>query len=322
MKRVLILILALTLICSTFAFFGCKKKDAQTDKADSGQQNAADATTQQNIPTSQSGTQTKGIELTGEETLVYSGYINTYSCGEWEYSYRTDDNIAINNYTGTQRNITVPSKIRGHDVVAITRFESSSVEILHLPDTIISIGSSSFRRNKTLKELYCGNSLKSIYADAFAGCTTLEKIVLPSSLETLETSAFYGCGLKRLTVPCSLKTCGAYVFENIQSLTSVIFEEGTTVIYDIFHECPNIEYLVIPASVETIYNSPFYCNTSNPSRLTGIRFLGNAPEILGTDAEPFGPANPNITIYYPANATGWDTTPLGELYTLTPYQPE
>ena len=319
MKRVLAFVLALLLICSTLVFaFGCDKQDAQTDEASNEQQNqAADASgnTQQDT---QSNDQQSSLH---EVVLNQNGSYIEYGYGDWKYRYVGEKdgvrNIGLLGYTGQAKDLTVPATINGNRVTAVISFKDNGVEILRLPDSVVILEINCCARNQSLKELYCGNGLQRIGQQAFNDCSALEKVVFSSQLTGIGSGAFLNCKLQTITIPAGA-SIGLDAFANNTTLTSITFEDGVTTITESFTNCCNIQTLTIPASVTQINGSPFY---HPQSRLTSVRFLGNAPT-FSNGAEPFGPANPDITIYYPANATGWNTTALGELYTLTPYQPE
>ena len=92
------------------------------------------------------------------------------------------------------------------------------------------------------------------------------------------------------------------------SLSEITFSEGLKSIggYATFWYCADKNF-TIPASVERL-GTPF-------GEVEEITFLGNPPAGLGEN--PFsGEILP--TIYYDPATTGWDITPLREIYSLIP----
>lgn len=96
------------------------------------------------------------------------------------YTYITEDGEAIlTGYTGTEKNVSLPSEIDGVKVTSIGKetFRNTALEAVVLPDSIQSIG-----------------------WFAFSGCSNLKSIAIPSSVKIIEYGAFDGCS--SLTIYC------------------------------------------------------------------------------------------------------------------------
>ena len=90
------------------------------------------------------------------------------------YNYEIgDDGITITEYTGSSKEVTIPSKISGTKV--------------------ISIGSKAFKDNTKLKSVVVSSGVKVINKSAFSGCENLESVSLGVNLETVKKNAFNGC---------------------------------------------------------------------------------------------------------------------------------
>ena len=320
MKRVLILILVLTLIGSIFAFFGCEKKDAET-----GEQENTDAVNEQD----------------DEEPYV------TPDGADFRYE-ATEGGVTITAYTGTEKRIAIPSTINGKTVICIDVFNSETVQYLKIADSVTSILptafqnnhtiveltfgsgieeilSSAFRGLKTLQKVRIGNNTKTIQNEAFFQCSALDTVILPQGLTTIGNYAFSECNLLSITIPGTVKEIGGGAFSYNRYLSNVVFEEGVNFQTQnnilsgqgMFYTCPALETLVVPASVTDISDTTFL--TGDVCNLKTIRFLGDAPRAVLHNS--FTPQK-QVIAYYPADAAGWDTTTIAELYTLTPYQPE
>ena len=335
MKRVFTFALALLFVCSTLVFaFGCDKKDAQTDETSNEQQNqTADAGNEQQED---------------EEPAV------TPDGADFRYE-ATESGVTITAYTGTEKRIAIPSTIDGKAVVGIQSFgitnddyDINVVEYLEIPNSVTNISNRAFAQNKTLVKIKIGNGVTTIpyrafYAcnklktvtlgpnvrtisnEAFMSCGVLESVNFPNGLTTIGSAAFEFCDLKSISLPNSIRVIEEFAFTCNVNLHTVTLAEGIQVYNSTNTSCLNgpfggdisLEILIIPASVTTIADSFFNTSRGNTaSNLKTIRFLGNAPSVIRTDASI---VDKSIILYYPANATGWDTTRLADLYTLTPY---
>ncbi len=132
-----------------------------------------------------------------------------------------------------------------------------------------------------------------IGANAFKGCSTLSDIKMSDNIYTIDSSAFSGC----------------------TNLTNVVFGSGITNIRDsVFNACSSLKGIAIPAGVISIGSSVF----ANCSNLTAVYFAGNAP----TPAPAFLFQNAtNVTVYYRAGTTGWESTFAGRPTVLWVEQP-
>lgn len=119
----------------------------------------------------------------------------------------------ITEYTGSDADVSIPSKIGS--------------------DTVTAIGSGAFAGNTDIEYVYMPPSVTQIGQEAFADCTSLSAVSLPSSLETVGIGAFYGCsGLTAVSVPDGTKTIGDEAFARCSSLRSVTIPSSVTSISD------------------------------------------------------------------------------------------
>lgn len=192
-------------------------------------------------------------------TVSYAEATDTYSVivSEYSYSYLTDQDIDINNYYGTDRDLVIPNDLYGRKVKQISSLGSlENVKTIFLPDSLNSIASTVFNGATELKAIYvdddnrsfvskegilfsangekvirCPISIdnKNIFLDetvteiesySFANCD-LQSIILPNSVHTISSYAFSGNSFTTLTIPESVTTLQRNSFENCRQLQTV-----------------------------------------------------------------------------------------------------
>lgn len=219
------------------------------------------------------------------------GYIQWYKT-DFEFTDGTEkDTVMITGYNGTDKDVKIPSKIRGKKVTKMDSlvFEDSDITSVEIGDNITYIGKSCFRGCKSLKSVKLGKNVKNIDEGCFDACSSLEKIVFPASLEQLGISLFSGCtalkevkfesdeyftiqdgvvfssDMKTLILALPYAKLGAYVcpesvteiydgaFYGCTSLTGFTFSNSvTTVPRAIFALCTSLKELVIPETITKI----------------------------------------------------------------------
>ncbi|MGM9969563.1 MAG: leucine-rich repeat domain-containing protein [Anaeroplasma sp.] len=106
-------------------------------------------------------------------------------------------------------------EIRGKMVVILgCSQEETDIE---LPDEIeglpvSKIETNAFSEMENIKRIVIPGSVKVIGSYAFASCPNLETIVLEEGVESIEDWAFISCGIKKISLPETLKTVGANAF--------------------------------------------------------------------------------------------------------------
>lgn len=149
--------------------------------------------------------------------------------------------------------------------------------------------------------------LKGLNERVFYGCESLTKVILPPNLQTIDSCLFYGCrSLREIAIPDSVTKLGHNVFNGCRNLTTmyanerrygvlffpeslesigdrcfvhcrflhtVIFHNGIGNIElgnNIFYNCPNLEYVLLPKSVRPhdlfpVDETPRYVFSSEPN---------------------------------------------------------
>lgn len=99
---------------------------------------------------------------------------DTKQSGVYEYTINEQDGTAaIEKYNGSEKSVSVPSKLDGYTVTAIGEnsfANCTSVETVTVPNTVTQIGK-------------C----------AFFGCTSMTEISIPESVSSIEAGVFYKC---------------------------------------------------------------------------------------------------------------------------------
>lgn len=78
-------------------------------------------------------------------------------------------------------------------------FYNSGLVNVVIPDNVVNIGESAFRKSKDLVSVQLPDQLNRIYKYAFMDCTSLKSLYLPAGIEFIGNAAFAGCtGLEKI----------------------------------------------------------------------------------------------------------------------------
>ena len=142
--------------------------------------------------------------------------------------------------------------------------ESTNVEELILPNTLITIGEKMFYRSE-LKSVVISANVTTIENIAFWDCSKLTTVTFEkgSQLKTIGHNAYYECtSLTSIEIPASVETIGNTAFSDCSSLATVTFEKGSrlkTIGNNAYYRCTSLTSIEIPASVETIEKKRHSC---------------------------------------------------------------
>ena len=167
--------------------------------------------------------------------------------------------------------------------------ESTNVEELILPNTLITIGEKMFYRSE-LKSVVISANVTTIENIAFWDCSKLTTVTFEkgSQLKTIgggySSSYYHGAfsdcsSLTSIEIPASVETVEAAAFSDCSQLATVTFEKGSQLkiigggysssyYYGAFLGCSSLTSIEIPASVETIEATAF----KRCSKLTTVTF--------------------------------------------------
>lgn len=123
-----------------------------------------------------------------------------------------------------------------------------------IPNSVTKIGEGAFFDCRNLSEIIIPNSVTYIEHDAFSGCHSLTSIIIPNSVTTIGLDAFIACtSLKSIEIPSSLTKIGLGTFYFCKSLKSIKLPNSITEIGSwAFENCQALNSIVIPHSVQKI----------------------------------------------------------------------
>lgn len=151
---------------------------------------------------------------------------------DFEYEIK-DGEIIITEYIGSERVISIPSKIEERPVTVIgsKAFEKYDLISVVIPDTVTEIKSEAFRDCVCLETIKFSEQLKIIGDKAFYNCEVLASVDLPKNLEWIGDDAFDRCNsLATIELPENVRFSILYV-EYYQKL-EYPFWPGTTIIVE------------------------------------------------------------------------------------------
>ncbi|MBR5121688.1 MAG: leucine-rich repeat domain-containing protein [Oscillospiraceae bacterium] len=231
---------------------------------------------------------------------------------DFEYAIDQSKYAVIKKYIGSSKNVVIPNEIDGYPVrgIGIGAFEENAlIEEVVIPDSVEMILNYAFHNCTSLKSVKFGKNVEDIFIGAFLGCVSLEEVILPENMKRIDSRAFWECtSIKKLFINKNIEYIGD-AFTN-SPIKELIIEDGVKSLgcYASFWGAELTE-VVIPESVEWVREYSFN------EKLEKVTFLGDAPEKV--DDYPFGIGD--VTIFYPKDSKGWDTTPLKDTYTLVAY---
>ena len=281
---------------------------------------------------------------------VENGIAITASAAETygNFQYETEnDTVIITKYTGSDKNLTIPSEINGKSVTSIgnSAFSwRSRLTSVTIPDSVKSIGDSAFYYCSSLTSVTIPNSVTSIGEYVFTDCPSLTSITIPDSVTSIGDAAF-NCYVNvgnnntqyssedgvlfnknkthiimcpkekngQYIIPDSVTSIDNYAFSDCKNLTSITIPDSVTTIGDsAFSGCSSLQNIDIPAGVTSIGDYAFNCcsGLTNITIPDGVTAIGN-----GTFSDCSGLTN--ITIPDGVTAIGyqafWGCTSLKSL---------
>ena len=229
----------------------------------------------------------------------------------------TGDEATITGYTGSAKNIVIPSELGGKPVTAIADkafYEYKTLNI-YIPKTIKTIGEDAFPIGSDETRFICYEGTENEWANIavqkgnggldpeHAGfypwfrlyeCNLSGDMVYQASDDAATLVRYFGSDSK-VDIPAELggkpvTSIGVYAFWNCRSLTKVTIPEGVTSIGDCaFQSCISLTEVNIPKSVETIGDEAFEtCDSLTevtiPEGVTSIgvyafQFCNSLPEV-------------------------------------------
>jgi hypothetical protein len=163
--------------------------------------------------------------------MVSSGFSQTYTDGEWNYTLNENSEATITSYNGPGGAVTIPSDINGNSVKQVGSghapvfvLGSANVASVSMPDSVTSVAPSAFEDCRDLTSVVFGTGLASIQDSAFRGCVSLRSFEIPDGVIMIGAGAFEGCtNLELVVLGSGLQEVGGMAFAHCASLKTLIF---------------------------------------------------------------------------------------------------
>lgn len=192
-------------------------------------------------------------------SLCLAATLNAATFGDYEYELiNSDTEVEITGYTGSDTDIIIPNPIDEKFVTSIgeSAFDSSGVETVVFPDTLITIGEEAFYES-SLTSISLPNSVTTLGEAAFEGCAAVTSLVLSENLESIPYGAFSQLAIESVVIPEKVTSLGDYAFSNCNLLNSVSLPSQLESIGRRCFRVTDINQISIPASVITISSESF-----------------------------------------------------------------
>ena len=163
--------------------------------------------------------------------------------------------------------------------------ENTEIKDLVIPNSVTSIGHSTFSGCSGLTSITIPNSVTSIGSYAFYNCSGLTSITIPNSVTSIGDNAFSGCG-NSVSVEINSNAILSKSYTSSSSLVNIFGDQVQNYIIDndvttigsyAFYGCSGLTSITIPNSVTNIGSSAF----SGCSGLTSITIPNSVTSIGG-----------------------------------------
>ncbi len=240
-----------------------------TEKTDMPEQ-AEDAATAADAITAEDAAEEDAVDATGAETYGFWKY----------YTINNNSEVCIQEYTGAELSVTIPSAIGGKKVTKLGDSVFKGNEWLlsvTIPDTVKVIDGywswdGCFSGCKNLTTVLGMAGVTEIGGYTFYNCTSLTSVPLGNALQTIGSHVFTNCAsLNIRSFPASLTYIGNYAFENT-ALTSVTLSTSVEVKEGAFYNCQKLASASINTYIPDHAFDSCHNLTSVSSVLEGIGY--------------------------------------------------
>ena len=147
--------------------------------------------------------------------------------GDWVY-YHSGEEAWIEQYTGSDSNITIPAELGGvriTDIAANAFSDNQAIRniVFEQGSSVTVIGAYAFSHVTYLQSISFPGSLTSIYTNAFFNCRNLTSLTFPAGLTSIGDLAFQFSGLKEVRFLGNRFELENYVFQGCNELKDVWF---------------------------------------------------------------------------------------------------
>lgn len=171
-----------------------------------------------------------------------------------------DSSIQIVGYTGTEKEVSVPSRINSLSVISIGvgAFEgNTTMEVIDLHSDIIEICDGAFKNCTALKEIEDSDAVATIGASAFEGCSALTEVTIPDTVTDVPEKCFAGCtALETVNEHKNLKNVAKDAFTGTAWENAK--EDGALNLGRVLYSYKgNLKEIVIPEGISLIEDGAF-----------------------------------------------------------------
>ena len=177
----------------------------------------------------------------------------------YKYYENSDGTITIYGYTGTAKDLVIPSSIDGKKAtrIAAGAFKNSEITSVKLPSTIIYIGKNAFDSCEALKSIELNEGLEEIDFAAFE-YSGLEEVTIPTTIKKTFRPFLYCRKLKKVTFADGLKTIPDECAEQAEGLEEAVIPKSVTAIGEFaFQNCNKLDNIILHEELESIANGAF-----------------------------------------------------------------
>ena len=201
----------------------------------------------------------------------------------FEYVIDSSDNYWLTRYENTQITNTIefPANINGHSyslangpIIGTDLTEKDNLTLV-LSQNTLNIGDRNFYNLPQIVGINNYEQLKRIGEYAFFNTNIATNLDL-SNIEYIGEYAFYGNKFESISLSNKLTRIEIFTFYDCSNLTSVNLQEGIKTIGASAFSNTKLESIIIPSTVETIYNDAFNVNTLEEITLSENSKLLNA----------------------------------------------
>lgn len=153
--------------------------------------------------------------------------------------------------------INIPSSV--NTIGSCAFYDCYKIKNISIPQGIKTIEYYTFHYCKGLQQVQLPQNLLAIESSAFESTDYLFDIDLPDTLQKLDSYAFRYSGICQIRIPGGVKEIESSVFYSCKNLHFLMLGEGVEKIEG-FHECPKLEYAVLPSSLVEISEDIFEGN--------------------------------------------------------------
>ena len=194
-----------------------------------------------------------------DDVCTVCGY-ESYTVGLQFELNESEEDYTVVGYTGTAKDLVVPSQYEGKPVIAIKAeaFKECTFESIKLPASIEEIGAGAFKDCEDLEAIVIPENVTVINDETFSGCEALASVTIEGDITSVGEEAFYFCSeLYSITLPESCVEIKAEAFRVCQSLSNITFSSKLTHLGAYSLSQTSITSIVIPSTVETIEGGTF-----------------------------------------------------------------